>query len=157
MVVTIKSREFQFKSFTEGLGKVGYVIAAVRLKLWYLTEWLLLEKSRLSCRWCGLIVQGIILWPGVWSSSPVGLWVVLLIVGNLVGVRIRGVWVVSVVWLGEGFYGRKGGRGIGSWCWCKLQWELLLLECQACGCGGRPKRSRHSKLWIFRWQVWCGG
>jgi hypothetical protein len=30
----------------------------------------------------------------------------------------------------------KGGRGIGSWCWCKLQWELLLLECQACGCVG---------------------
>jgi hypothetical protein len=58
-----------------------------------------------------LIVQGIILWPCVWSSGPVGLWVVLLIVGNLVGVRSRGVWVVSVVWLGGGVYGRKGGGG----------------------------------------------
>jgi hypothetical protein len=42
-----------------------------------------LEILRLIGRWCGLVVECIILWPCVWGPSPVWLWVVLMVVGNL--------------------------------------------------------------------------
>jgi hypothetical protein len=62
-----------------------------------------LEILRLIGRWCGLVVEGIILWPCVWGPSPVWLWVVLMVVGKVV--RIWGLWVMGVIWLGEGVNG----------------------------------------------------